>query len=145
LVTEAIFEVYGDNGIQVTGDHFGFGLSAVGNITLTDDGQTHPQPIVAGTVSVQGVNPVIALRPQVGAMVTVERVSVSGGVHAFGLLCQSGQPVSVQYWIFDTAGQAALDPTMAYLQASIHDALGVKTFDMAMSPMRVAEAWGHDL
>ena len=138
----AILEIYGANGgLQVSGEQIGFGLSGYGAVTLTDDGQQHFLPTVTATINVQGVNPVLAFRPQAERYVTVSYVAPISGGYAFTLICQSGSPVGLQWWAFDAAARAMLDPTMDDVVAALWDANGVKTFDMAMaSAMRVVAA-----
>lgn len=139
---DLIAEVYGADGrLQISDVHFGIGLSGYGAVTLTDDGATHPQPIVRAVITVAGVAPVLAFRPQLGKKVTVEQAAPISGGFQFVLLCQSMEPVGLQYWVFDVAGQTMLDPTLNDFEAAIYDDTGAKTFDMAMqATMRVVEA-----
>lgn len=103
-------------------------LASYGALTLYDDGQAHPQPMVAGTLVVSGTNPVLAFRGEVGAEISIRRINVSGSQFTFYFTCRSSSPVSLIYWIFDVASQGlALSSTAALV---LRDPVtGVKTFD----------------
>ena len=116
----------------------GYGLSATGALTMNNDGQTHPQPMVVTTVNVTGTNPVLAYKAN--GRINVERVSASGSNYAFVLRAQSSNAIGLQYWAFDTASSSIKDPTMAGIVAEIADEYGVKTFDLTMAAMRVMDA-----
>lgn len=135
---EAILEILREDGtVQVSQDGgIGFGLSATGNVTLVNDNQTHPQPMVVAQVTVQGVTPIMAFKAN--GRVCIERVSVSGSSHTFYLRAQLSVPIGLQYWIFDTSASAIKDASMADVEAALYDQFGVKTFDFTNSWMRVA-------
>ncbi len=135
-----MIEILSESGhLQVTGTGgIGYGLSATGAVTLTSDAQNHPQPMVIGSVSVTGQNPVLTYKAN--GRINVERVSVSGSTFTFNLRAQSSGSIGVQYWIFDSAAQSIKDPTMAGIVAEFRDEFGVVTFDATMAAMRVAEA-----
>lgn len=139
-MADVALEIYGENGgIQVLGDGgIGFGLAAAGNLTLTDDGFTHPQPMVTGQITVTGTNPILAFSGQ-GA-ICVERVTVTGSTFRWNVRAQSNRPIGLQWWVFDTAAAAIKDPTMADIEASFYDQYGVKTFDATTSVMRIVGA-----
>ncbi|MGU3456562.1 hypothetical protein ACLBV5_09635 [Brevundimonas sp. M1A4_2e] len=139
-MADAVIEILSNSGhLQVTGTGgIGYGLSATGAISLVNDGQTHPQPMVVGSVSVTGVNPVFAYKAN--GNICVERVSVSGSTFTFRVRAQSSVAIGLQYWIFDTAAASVKDPTMAGIVAEIRDEYGVVTFDATMAAMRIAEA-----
>lgn len=138
---EAILEIYGETGnVQASGDGgIGFGLSATGNVTLVNDGATHPQPMVIAQVSVQGQNPIFSFKAN-GA-VCIERISQSGSTFTFHLRAQSNVPIGLQYWVFDTSAGSIKDPTMADIEASLYDQFGVKTIDFTNSFMRIAGSY----
>lgn len=140
MPTEAVIEILSaDGNLQVTGTGgIGYGLSATGALTLTSDAQNHPQPMVIGSVSVTGQNPVLTYKAN--GRINVERVSVSGSTFTFNLRAQSSGSIGVQYWIFDSAAQSIKDPTMAGLVAEVRDEFGVVTFDATMAAMRVYDA-----
>jgi hypothetical protein len=140
VATEAIIEILSATGtVQVTSTGgIGYGLSAVGSVTLTADPQNYPQPMVIASVSVQGQNPVFAFKS--AGRINVERVVVSGSTFTFRVRAQSSNPVGLQYWIFDTAAASAKDPTMAGLVAEIRDEYGVVTFDATAAAMRAPES-----
>lgn len=135
-----MLEIYSEDGdVQVLGDGgIGFGLSATGNLTLVDDGQAHPQPMVVGTVTVTGTNPILAWKG-VGA-ICLERITVSGSTFTFRLRAKSNTNIGLQYWVFDTAASATKDPTMAGIEAAFYDQYGVVTFDATMAAMRIVDA-----
>jgi len=137
---EAIIEILSSSGrLQVTGSGgIGYGLSATGALTMNNDGQTHPQPMVITTVNVTGTNPVLAYKAN--GRINVERVSVSGSNFAFVLRAQSSNAIGLQYWAFDSAASSIKDPTMTGIVAEIADEYGVKTFDLTMAAMRVVDA-----
>lgn len=139
-MAEAVIQFYSASGnLQVTGSGgIGYGLSATGSLTLVDDGVNHPQPMVVGTVTVNGVNPVLAWKAS-GA-ICLERTTVNGSTFTFRLRAQSRNPIGLQYWVFDTAAQSVKDPTMAGIAAEVRDEHGVVTFDATMASMRVADA-----
>lgn len=134
---EAILEILRDDGsVQVSQDGgIGFGLSTTGNVTLVDDGAAHPQPMVVAQVTVQGVIPIMAFKST--GRVCIERVGVNGSSFTFYLRAQSGVPIGLQYWIFDTSAAAIKDATMSDIEAALYDQFGVKTFDFTNSWMRV--------
>lgn len=117
-------------------DAFGLGLLTHGAITLVSDNMTHPQPMVVGQVTVSGVNPVLAFKAN--RQVNVYGVSSGAGSFTFYFRAQSPAAMGLQYWVFDTAGQAMRDPSLADIEAAIYDEFGVKTFDMTMLFMAVA-------
>jgi hypothetical protein len=135
---EAILEIVREDGsVQVSQDGgIGFGLSATGNVTLVNDNQTHPQPMVVAQVTVQGVIPILAFKST--GRVCIERVSVSGSSFTFYLRAQSSVPIGLQWWAFDTSAAAIKDASMADIEAALYDQFGVKTFDFTNSWMRVA-------
>lgn len=139
-MSEVAFEVYSQNGsLQATGEGgFGYGLSAYGALTLVDDKMTHPQPMVVGTVTVSGTNPILAFKAH--AQINVERVAVSGSNFTFHLRCQSRVPIGLQYWVFDTTGRTLKDTSMNDVEFALYDATGVKTFDAAMAALVVVDA-----
>lgn len=139
-MADVALEIYGENGgIQVLGDGgIGFGLAAAGNLTLTDDGFTHPQPMVTGQVTVTGTNPIFAFSAP--GNICVERLTVTGSTFRWNVRAQSSQPIGLQWWVFDTAAAAIKDPTMADIEAAFYDQYGVKTFDAAASVMRIVDA-----
>lgn len=116
---------------------FGLGLLTHGAITLVNDNQTHPQPMVVGQVTVAGVNPVLAFKAN--QQVNVYGAANSGGSFTFYFRAQSSVALGLQYWVFDTATQAMRDPTLADVEAAIFDEYGVKTFDLTMLFMKVAD------
>ena len=140
MATQAVIEVLSETGnIQVTATGgIGYGLSQTGAISLVNDGQAHPQPMVVGSVSVTGVNPVFAYKAN--GNICVERVSVSGSAFTFRVRAQSSVAIGLQYWIFDTAAASVKDPTMAGIVAEVRDEYGVVTFDATMAALRIAEA-----
>ncbi|WP_425985845.1 hypothetical protein [Brevundimonas sp. TWP1-2-1b1] len=140
MAGEAIIEILSNSGrLQVTGSGgIGYGLSATGALTMNNDGQTHPQPMVVTTVNVTGANPVLAFKAN--GRINVERISVSGSNYAFALRAQSSNAIGLQYWVFDSAASSIKDPTMAGIVAEIRDEYGVVTFDATMAAMRVVDA-----
>lgn len=138
-MSEAVIEFLSEAGhVQALGkDAFGLGLVTHGAITLVNDGQTHPQPMVVGQVTVAGVNPVLAFKAH--RQVNVYGAASSGGNFTFYFRAQSSAALGLQYWVFDTAGRAMRDPTLADVEAAIYDEYGVKTFDLTMHFMRVAD------
>lgn len=140
MANNVTLEIYSEAGdVQVLGDGgIGFGLSATGNLTLVDDGQAHPQPMVVGTVTVNGTNPILAWKG-VGA-ICLERITVSGSTFTFRLRAKSNTNIGLQYWVFDTAASATKDPTMAGIEAAFYDQYGVTTFDATMAAMRIVDA-----
>lgn len=140
MANNVTLEIYSEDGdVQVLGDGgIGFGLSATGNLTLVDDGQAHPQPMVVGTVTVTGTNPILAWKG-VGA-ICLERITVSGSTFTFRLRAKSNTNIGLQYWVFDTAASATKDPTMAGIEAAFYDQYGVVTFDATMAAMRIVDA-----
>lgn len=103
-------------------------LAAYGAATLTDDGQTHPQPMVQGSITVSGVNPVLAFRGQDDARINVQRIVAAGGSSwIFRFTCQSSSSVGLIYWIFDVSDLALQIGTDVALV--LKDSSGVKTFD----------------
>ena len=139
-MAEAVLEVLSESGhLQITGTGgIGYGLSHTGNLSLVNDGATHPQPMVVGSVTVTGVNPVFAFKGS--GRICVERTTVNGGQFTFNLRAQSNVPIGVQWWVFDTAATSVKDPTMAGIAAEFYDEFGVMTFDATMAAMRVADA-----
>lgn len=139
-MAEAVIQIFSENGnLQVTGSGgIGYGLAATGSLTLIDDGQNHPQPMVVGTVTVNGVNPVLAWKAT--GNICLERTTVNGSTFTFSLRAQSRNAIGLQYWIFDTAAQSVKDPTMAGIATEVRDEYGVVTFDATMAAMRVADA-----
>lgn len=137
-MSDAVIEFLSENGhVQALGSNaFGLGLVTHGAITLVNDGQTHPQPMVVGRVTVAGVNPVLAFKAN--RQVNVYGAASSGGNFTFHFRAQSSVALGLQYWVFDTAGRAMRDPTLADVEAAIYDEFGVKTFDLTMHFMRVA-------
>lgn len=97
-MADVALEIYGENGgIQVLGDGgIGFGLAAAGNLTLTDDGFTHPQPMVTGQITVTGTNPILAFSGQ-GA-ICVERVTVTGSTFRWNVRAQSNRQSGYSGW-----------------------------------------------
>jgi len=140
MANNVTLEIYSEDGdVQVLGDGgIGFGLSATGNLTLVDDGAAHPQPMVVGTVTVTGTNPILAWKG-VGA-ICLERITVSGSTFTFRLRAKSSTNIGLQYWVFDTAASATKDPTMAGIEAAFYDQYGVTTFDATMAAMRIVDA-----
>lgn len=133
----AVFEIYSESGtLQATGTQgIGFALASTGSVTLVDDGQTHPQPLVAASITVNATNPVLAFNAPVPTNVIYQ--SSSGSTHTFWLRARSSSPVGVQYWIFDTAQGSILDPTMSGIEFALWDGFGVKTFDAKTAMLRV--------
>jgi hypothetical protein len=134
----AVFEIYSEAGtLQATGTQgVSFALASTGNVTLVDDGQTHPQPLVAASITVTATNPVLAYNAPVHTNVIYQ--SSSGSTHTFWLRARSNSPVGVQYWIFDTAQGSMIDSTMTGIEFALWDELGVKTFDAKTAMLRVA-------
>lgn len=137
-MSEAVIEFLSEAGhVQALGkDAFGLGLVTHGAITLVSDNMTHPQPMVVGQVTVSGVNPVLAFKAH--QQVNVYAAALSGGNFTFYFRAQSSVALGLQYWVFDTAARALRDPTLADVEAAIYDEFGVKTFDLTMHFMRVA-------
>lgn len=131
----AIFELYSEAGhLQAYGNNaYGLGLSAYGAVVLEPDAALHPQPMMIGTVTVTGTNPILAFKAN--SQVNVYRQAVSGSTYTFYLRSQNSSPVGVQYWVFDVAGQASLDNTMSDIVSALYDENGVKTFDFSMRHM----------
>lgn len=140
MANNVTLEIYSEAGdVQILGDGgIGFGLSATGNLTLVNDGQAHPQPMVVGTVTVNGSNPILAWKG-VGA-ICLERITVSGSTFTFRLRAKSNTNIGLQYWVFDSAATATKDPTMAGIEAAFYDQFGVTTFDATMAAMRIMDA-----
>ena len=138
-MSDVVLEIYSENGgIQVLGDGgIGFGLAAADNLTLTDDGYTHPQPMVTGKVTVTGTNPILAFSG--AGQICVERMVVNGSTFTWNLRAQSSRPIGVQWWVFDTAAASIKDASMADLEAAFYDQYGVTTFDAAASVMRIKD------
>lgn len=100
-------------------------LASYGAVTLSTP-VSGAAPSVAGSVTVSGVNPVLAFRGQDGVPVTVERITTAGGF-TFHFSAASANPVGLIYWIFDTTSQGLrLDTDVGLL---LKDGLGVRTFD----------------
>src|SRR5690606_18844719 len=120
-MSEAVIEFLSEAGhVQALGkDAFGLGLVTHGAITLVSDNQTHPQPMVVGQVTVAGVNPVLAFKAH--QQVNVYAAGLSGGNFTFYFRAQSSAALGLQYWVFDTAGRAVRDPTLADVEAAIYD------------------------
>lgn len=136
---EAVFEITSETGnVQVIGSGgIGYGLSATGAVTMVNDGQAHPQPMVVVQISATGANPILAIKAE-GA-INIERTSVGGQV-TWSLRAQSNVAIGVQYWIFDTATASMKDPSLAGVAAAVYDEFGVMTFDATMATLRIADA-----
>jgi len=113
--------------VQISVADFALQLSNYGALVLTDDNGSQPLPMVRASITVSGVNPVLAFRGQDGAAINVWRVAASGGTYTFHLACQSGSPKGLVWWVFDVAGVALkLDTDVALVLA---DPVEVRTFD----------------
>lgn len=142
------FRVYNaDGSLQVSENQFAMGLVTSGTLTLVDDGATHPQPMVVGSIQVNNAtNPVIAILPPdspfassgAGAINQV-RVTVSGNNFTFHYRAKSNSPITFQYWVFDVATKAMKDSTMTNAGIRVFDSAGVLTFDAAMPVLRIAD------
>lgn len=137
-MSDVLIEFLSEDGhAQALGSNaFGLGLVTHGAITLVSDNMTHPQPMVVGQVTVAGVNPVLAFKAN--QQVNVYGAASSGGNFTFYFRAKSSVALGLQYWVFDTAGRAMRDPTLADVEAAIYDEFGVKTFDLTMHFMSVA-------
>lgn len=138
MAGEAVLEIYSETGnLQVTGTGgIGYGLSATGNLTLVSDGAQHPQPMVVGTITVTGTNPVLAFKAS--GQVNVTTVTVNGSTVTYRLRAQSRVAIGLQWWLFDAAAMASKDPTLAGVAAGLYDEFGVMTFDASMAALRIA-------
>ena len=116
-----------DGSLQVSTADQALQLATFGALVLQDDGGTHPQPIVIGSVTIAGVNPVLAFRGQTDAEINIYRIVSSGGNWTFYFRCRSSTAVGLIYWIFDATGQALMLGTDVGLV--MKDSTGVKTFD----------------
>lgn len=122
---------------QANSDIFPLGISEANNLTLVDDGGTHPQPMVVGSITVTGTNPVVAFLPPVGAYISEERVSNSGSTFTFYFRCKSRNAINMAYWVFDVPTRALKDPTLSAAGIRAYDQNGVLSFDAATSNFRI--------
>lgn len=121
--------------LQISTADFALQLASYGSLILTDDGGTHPQPMVTGSVTVSGNSPVMAFRGEDGAEISLRSVSRSGSQFTFHFACRASSPVGLIHWIFDTTQQGLALNTDAALV--LKDNTGVKTFDSRVYAMNV--------
>lgn len=116
-------------------------LSQASTMTLYDDGMTHPQPLVHGTLTVTANAPVLAIRPvkNSGGLTTPISMlysSKNGNQFSFYFIAQSGFPVTFDWWLFDNADSAMLDHSMDNVGGRVYNIYGQKTFDASMHMLR---------
>lgn len=129
-------QVFNDTGtIQIDDNYSCFGVSDAGTCTLVTDSAPHPQPVSIGTVTVDGICPVIALRA--GVPTCVVGVTNSGSSWTFHLRAFGSGPIFVPYYIFDTAGEAR--ETTDVIGMAIYRADGELAFHTAMPMMRIID------
>lgn len=112
-------------------------LSTWGSVTLTNDGQNHPQPMVLGEITVTGTNPVVAFRGAVGKNVNVRRIRSTGSSWIFSFMAQSYNSFGLSYWIFDSTNNAYLLNTNAGF--ILKDNSNVKTFDSRAFALNIVD------
>lgn len=122
-----------DQTYQVTQDSTSFGLTSKGTISMTLDGQTHPQPMRIGSVTVSGSMPMIAFAApyNVNLLYQVQ----SGDQWTFSFRAQSGVDFTLSYWIFDRAERTPGANLRAGLK--VYRADGQLAFHSDMKPMRI--------
>lgn len=83
--------------------------------------------MVAGSVTITGVNPVLAFRGGNGKAINIRGITNSGSSWTFYFICQSSTSVPLVYWVFDASGSAlSMGGDVGLL---LKDGTGVKTFD----------------
>lgn len=123
--------------IQISTADQALQLSTWGSVTLTNDGQNHPQPMVLAEITVTGTNPVVAFRGAEGKNVNVRRIRSSGNGWVFSFMAQSYNPFGLSYWIFDSTNNAYLLNTNAGF--ILKDSSNVKTFDSRAFALNIVD------
>lgn len=123
--------------IQIDQDYINLCLSAKGTMTTSNDGLVHPQPMEVATISVNGSNPLLALRGPTGKRLNVERVSVSGNIFTFRVKSQSSSSFTFSYWVFDKAEWAMSGNLGVGLQ--VFKGNGEVAFDSGSRPLRIVD------
>jgi hypothetical protein len=117
---------------QVTQDYTCFGLRSKGSVTLTLDPATHPQPMYIGSVTIDGVNPVIAIQsPQ---FVSINRVANSGISWTFYFASRVSAGFTLNYFLFDKASEV---PAPGSHGIAVYRADGSMAWHSDMKPLRL--------
>lgn len=122
--------------VQVSPLDVALQLHSYGAVVLERDLSPAPLPMVRGSITVTGVNPVVAFRVQDGHPAGITRVVANGGgSFTFHFQAQAASAVGLIYWVFDaTAAALKLDTDCALV---VRDNMGVKTFDSRAYALKV--------
>ena len=123
--------------VQVSSNDYTMQLSSYGSLILTPGSALGYQQMTYGSVTVAGVNPVLAFRAQDGRRINMHRITRSGGQTTFFFRSPSSNPVGLIYWAFDTAKEGSLYDTDAALV--LKDESGVKAFDSRAHVLNIVD------
>lgn len=130
------FQVFNDAlTLQVDQDYKSWAIKTVGQITMVDDMQTHPQKMRVGSVTVTAVNPLMAFGADGHEVNLVNSVNNGNGTWTYHFRSQSNVNYTLSWWCFDQANTAAT-VTDSY-GVEVFNASAERVFHSSMKPMRV--------